>query len=76
MNVSGDSPKESAPEVEKVSSQFPEGTKWYRFFVEEWNSFINIAARDVGISWPKGEPPRAAIEPTAEGAAEGSARRK
>jgi hypothetical protein len=57
LNVSGNMPKKLGEELLKLSSQFPARISWYRFFVEEWNSFINIASDEVSLSWPKGEPP-------------------
>ena len=52
LNVSGDRAKpDSFPELEKLSRTLPPGVACYRFFVHEWNSFINIAAKDVQVSW-------------------------
>ncbi len=52
LNVSGDRAKpETFPALEKLSQTLPPGVSCYRFFVHEWNSFINIAAKDVQVSW-------------------------
>src|SRR5216684_1034247 len=52
LDVSGDPAKpDTFPALNELSRTFPPGLSCYRFFVHEWNSFINIAARDVQISW-------------------------
>ncbi len=52
LNVSGDRAKpDTFPALEKLSQTLPPGVSCYRFFVHEWNSFINIAAKDVQVSW-------------------------
>jgi hypothetical protein len=54
LNVSGDPAKaDTFPALEKLSPAIPPGVSCYRFFVHEWNSFINIAAKDVQLSWTK-----------------------
>lgn len=56
LNVSGDPSKnDTFPELEKLSHTFSSGVSCYRFFVNEWNSFINIAAEEVEIFWISGE---------------------
>lgn len=52
MNVSGDTAEPATfPALTELSRTLPPGVSCYRFFVHEWNSFINIAANDVRISW-------------------------
>ncbi|MBZ5600162.1 MAG: hypothetical protein LAN83_17790 [Acidobacteriia bacterium] len=52
LNVSGDPAKsDTFPALEGLYRTLPPGVSCYRFFVHEWNSFINIAARDVQVSW-------------------------
>ncbi len=52
LNVSGDPAKvDTFPALEKLSQSFPSGVSCYRFFVNEWNSFINIAAREAQVYW-------------------------
>jgi hypothetical protein len=52
LNVSGDPAKpDRFPSLEELSRTLPPGVSCYRFYVNEWNSFINIAAKDVQISW-------------------------
>jgi hypothetical protein len=38
----------SAP---KLPTKIPEGMFQYWFFVNEWNSFIHVCARDAGFKW-------------------------
>jgi hypothetical protein len=48
LNVSGDTATpDTFPAIEELSKAFEAGVSCYRFFVHEWNSFINIAAKDV-----------------------------
>jgi hypothetical protein len=52
LNVSGDPAKlDTFPPLEKLSPTLAPGVSCYRFFVHEWNSFINIAAKNVHLSW-------------------------
>ena len=52
LNISGDVAKvDTFLGLEKLSGTLPVGVPCYRFFVNEWNSFINIAAKDVQIFW-------------------------
>jgi hypothetical protein len=52
LNVSGDPAKpDTFPALEQLSPTLAPGVSCYRFFVHEWNSFINIAAKDVQVSW-------------------------
>jgi hypothetical protein len=58
LNVSGDPAKmDTFPALETLAQTFPPGVSCYRFFVNEWNSFINIAAKDVQVSWITEETP-------------------
>lgn len=55
LNVSGDRANpDTFPALELLSRTLPTGVSCYRFFVDEWNSFLNIAAKDVRISWGAG----------------------
>ena len=52
LNVSGDPARpDTFPALDGLSRTLPLGVSCYRFFVHEWNSFINIAAKDVQIAW-------------------------
>jgi hypothetical protein len=52
LSVSGDPAKpDTCPALEGLSRTLPPGVACYRFFVHEWNSFINIAAKDVQVCW-------------------------
>jgi hypothetical protein len=52
LDVSGDPAKpDTFPALEALSRTLPPGVSCYRFFVHDWNSFINIAAKDVEIAW-------------------------
>ena len=58
LNVSGDPGKpETRRALEELSSTLPPGVRCFRLFVNEWNSFIYIAARDVLICWLDEETP-------------------
>ena len=50
LGVSGDGSGGSSPEVRELAQSLPADASYYRFFVEQWNSFIYIAASDVQIS--------------------------
>lgn len=39
------------PSLVELSSSFPEGVWCYRFFVDDWNAFIHVAARDAQVTW-------------------------
>jgi hypothetical protein len=45
------------PSLPDIMKKAPEGTWSYRFFVNDWNAFIYIAARDAELSWI-GEKPK------------------
>lgn len=63
--VSGDSAKpDHLPELPGLSAKFPPGTWCFRFFVDDWNAFIYIAARDVEFAWV-GPTPKHASSPGA-----------
>lgn len=51
LGVSGDNSGNSSPEISNLVRKLPPGASSYRFFVEQWNSFIYMAASDVQISW-------------------------
>jgi hypothetical protein len=50
LGVSGDDCENESSGVVKVLRELPKGVSCYRFFVDQWNSFIYIAASDVQIS--------------------------
>jgi len=55
IQVSGDAGLfNSKAEVAELASKFPAGIEFYRFFVEQWNSFICIAGSNVEISCGSG----------------------
>ena len=55
LDVRGDSGKPGTRiPLEALSQTPPPGVSVYRFFVDDWNSFIIIAAKDVQISWLDG----------------------
>jgi hypothetical protein len=39
------------PSLPALRSRLPEGVWCYRLFVDDWNAFIHIAARDAEITW-------------------------
>lgn len=39
------------PALPELLAKCPAGTWCYRFFVHDWNTFIQIAARDAQIAW-------------------------
>ena len=52
VTVSGDAAKsDTLPVLARLTPRFPPGASCYRFFVNDWNSFIHIAAKDVQLSW-------------------------
>jgi hypothetical protein len=51
LRVSGDSCGRGSLEISNLVRRLPPGASCYRFFVEQWNSFIYIAASDVQIAW-------------------------
>jgi hypothetical protein len=58
LRVNGDPAKpDHLPSLPKLSVKFPTGTWCYRFFVQDWNAFIHIAARDAQLAWI-GTPPQ------------------
>ena len=50
FGVSGDAATNGPSAIITVLQTLPTGVSSYRFFVEEWNSFIYIAASEVQIS--------------------------
>ena len=59
--VTGTRPKpDTSPFVSELVAKFPEGTWCYQFFVDDWNACINIAARDVTLTWIGEKPKHAA----------------
>lgn len=49
----GDAKDNSNPRAPKPRSALPPGAFAYWFFVEQWNSFIHVAARSSTIDWAK-----------------------
>ncbi|MDP9337666.1 MAG: hypothetical protein M3P45_02240 [Acidobacteriota bacterium] len=59
--VSGDPAKsDHLPSLADLTSKFPSGTWCYRFFVDDWNAFIHIAAGDAQLTWIGDKPKDAA----------------
>jgi hypothetical protein len=50
FNVQGDDGIGDSPALKTLREQLPPGASMYRFFVEEWNSFIYIAGSEIEIS--------------------------
>jgi hypothetical protein len=50
LNVQGDDGIEDSLELKVLAGRLPPGVSLYRFFVEEWNSFIYIAGSEIEIS--------------------------
>jgi hypothetical protein len=60
LNVAGyPTTLDTFPALEGLSRTFPDGVMCFQFYVHEWNSFINIAAKDVQISWTDEGTPKA-----------------
>lgn len=51
LNVQGDDGLSHCEELTPLVRQLPAGVSFYRFFFEEWNSFICIAGSDVKLLW-------------------------
>ena len=52
LNVDGDSVKAGqCPEMDRLLPALPQGATAYRFFLEEWNSFLYLAGGSVTFSW-------------------------
>jgi len=47
----GDATNESAPTAPKPQSVLPTDAFAYWFFVDQWNSFIHVAARSASLQW-------------------------
>jgi hypothetical protein len=47
------------PLLAELSAKCPHGTWFYRFFVDDWNAFIHIAARDAELTWIGAKPKHA-----------------
>jgi hypothetical protein len=57
--ASGDPAKaDHLPSLPALSAKLPEGAWCYRFFVDNWNAFIHVAARHAEISWIGERPKR------------------
>jgi hypothetical protein len=50
LDVSGARGLGDTPEMAKIAAQLPADASCYRFFVEQWNSFIYIAGSDIQLS--------------------------
>lgn len=60
VTVSGDSARsDTCPALAMLLSGFPLGVFCFRFFVNNWNAFIHIAAKDVLIAWVEKAAPEA-----------------
>jgi len=52
FNVDGDSVKlGQSPDVDRLLPVLPQGYTAYRFFLEEWNSFLYLAGASVEFLW-------------------------
>ncbi|HET9802232.1 MAG TPA: hypothetical protein VFP96_03245 [Candidatus Acidoferrum sp.] len=52
INVDGDFVKAGqSAEVDRLLPVLPQNATAYRFFLEEWNSFVYLAGGDVTFSW-------------------------
>jgi hypothetical protein len=56
LRVSGAPESTESRAIEDLLARLPEGITAYRFFADQWNSFIHVAASDIGISWSKHPP--------------------
>ena len=55
LNVDGDSVKAGqSAALDRLLPVLPQNASVYRFFLEEWNSFLYLAAGDVAFSWDDG----------------------
>jgi hypothetical protein len=63
IGVSGDSvaPGQN-PETDLLLRKLPSDATAYRFFLEEWNSFLYLAASEVAFSWQENAHARATSE--------------
>jgi len=56
INVDGDSVRAGqSADVDRLIPVLPQGATVYRFFLEEWNSFLYLAGGSVEFSWDDGE---------------------
>ncbi len=56
--VSGDpAERDCLPSLPNLTTKVPDGTWFYRFFVDDWNAFIHIAGRNAEVTWV-GEKPK------------------
>ena|ERR1700690_1094945 len=52
LDVSGDAAdSRTLAALEQLSRTLPSGTSCYRFFVQDWNSFIHVAAKEFQVHW-------------------------
>ena len=49
--LGGEAKSDPLPGFDKLMAKLPKEVSCFRFFVDQWNSFIHIAARDVQFSW-------------------------
>jgi hypothetical protein len=55
LNVDGDSVRVGqSPEVDRLLPVLPANASLYRFFLEEWNSFLYLGGDSVLFSWDDG----------------------
>ena len=43
--------------IDPLLRKLPPGVTAYRFFLDDWNSFLYLAANDVSLSWERGDQP-------------------
>jgi hypothetical protein len=53
LGVCGAEEPPDSPVIGNLLNKLPEGVSAYRFYADEWNSFIHVAASDVQVSWSK-----------------------
>ena len=55
--VSGDSVQiGQSPAIDRLLPMFPEGTIYYRFFLNTWNSFLYVGGRTALLQWEDAAP--------------------
>ena len=56
LNVDGDSVRNGqSAEVDRLLPVLPQNATIYRFFLEEWNSFLYLGGANAEFSWDDGE---------------------
>ena len=56
LNVDGDAVRPGqCPALDRLLPILPKGVTTFRFFLEEWNSFLYVSGGSVDFSWDDGE---------------------